>query len=550
MERPLISEPSVLDLRAYLTILKRRKWVVVTATALALGIALFLSVRQTPIYQAETDVLVEPIDLTPATPVGLSNPNMDTEERLAKSTLVAEIAATKLPASGTLASLRGHVSVSIAMNTSVLQFKYVDASPQRAQIESQAFASAYIDFRKGTALSQLQAASQGLQEQIRSLDQQYQRLSDQIARTPQDQRLGLQAQANALVLQLSTLHSRLGDLVQPDSLEVGRVVAPAQLPTSPVSPSYPKNIGVAIVIGLVLGLVVALIRERLDDDLRSPDDLESSARAPVLGLIPKIAAWRDPSQDLLVSVTDPLSPAAESYRALRARTLAAMSVIGAKTLLVTSSHPGEGKSSTSANLGVAVARGGKKVLLVSADRRRPRLHAYFEAPVGPGLTEVLTGELSLSEVVVNPGVDNLRLLPSGLADPEGDQLGDSDSIGRLLNELGHLADVVIVDATPLLGLADALSLVPMVDAVLMVADGKHSTRSEIRHARQQFDQLGARMLGTVLNNVKRADSGVYGYYGYGYGYGQGKGNGSKRRRGAEMTEPGWVTSQVKQSSHP
>src|SRR2546423_568602 len=126
MERPLISEPSVLDLRAYLTILKRRKWVVVTVTALVMAVALFLSVRQTPIYQAETDVLVEPVDLTPATPVGAIAPNMDTEQRLAKSSGVTQSAATTLKVTGGLASLQSHVSIGAVTNTDVLQFKYSD----------------------------------------------------------------------------------------------------------------------------------------------------------------------------------------------------------------------------------------------------------------------------------------------------------------------------------------------------------------------------------------------------------------------------------------
>jgi capsular exopolysaccharide synthesis family protein len=550
MDASIESESPVIDLRAYLTLLRRRKWSVAVVAVLVTAMALILSARQTPIYRAETQVLVQPIDLTPATPIGLVNPNMDTEQRLARSTGVAQLAATTLGATGPPASLLRHLSVTAAMNTTVLQFKYSDPNPRRAQSGSQAFASAYVDSRKQGALSQLQALSQPLEQRLQDLRQQLAQITAQIKGTPVEDvagRQALQTQANALVVQISAVQLRLSDLATPAALDVGHIVAPAQLPTSPSSPSYPKNIGLGIVLGVVLGLFVALIRERLDDHLRGPGDLQASGGVPVLGVVPQVRNWRRGSEPVLVSVTDPRSPSAEAYRTLRARVLLAMSVIGGKTLLVTSCHPGEGKTSTVANLGMTIARGGKKVIVVSADRRKPRVHAFFKGPAGPGLTEVLEGELSLVDVVVSTGLDNLRLLPSGHPSAPQDQIADAEGIARILQDLRHVADVVIVDATPLFGLADALALAPRVDTVLLVADAQRSTRQNIRQAREVLDQIGVSLLGTVLNNVRRIDAGGYGAYGYGYGYGYGGGDGSRRtrRREAEVVP---VADHVRQSS--
>ncbi|MGH9895228.1 MAG: CpsD/CapB family tyrosine-protein kinase, partial [bacterium] len=211
------------------------------------------------------------------------------------------------------------------------------------------------------------------------------------------------------------------------------------------------------------------------------------------------------------------STAGEAYRVLRTNLLAAAAREEVKTILVTSPSHREGKTTTSANLGIALAQAGKRVILVSADLRRPRLHEFFRLPRGPGLSEVLRGKEALGRAVrtfdasVSPHVQNLRVLPSGAAVDNPAELLASGAMTSVLEALETEADLVVLDVPPLLPVTDAVALAPLVDAVLLVVGPKSTTSISLASSRKQIDNVGARFLGVVLNDLGRGMVQAYGY---------------------------------------
>jgi capsular exopolysaccharide synthesis family protein len=183
---------------------------------------------------------------------------------------------------------------------------------------------------------------------------------------------------------------------------------------------------------------------------------------------------------------------------------------GSEVVLITSPEAGEGKTTTAANLGVALAQAGKRVLLLSADLRRPRLQTYFDLSGNLGLTNVLAGEERLASAVVRPfGMNNLSLLPSGPVPGNPAELLGSQSMRSLMLEIRNEAEVILVDAPPVLAVADSLTLAQFADAVLLVADAEKTQRSAVHQTRQHLNRIRARVMGAVLNNFNPATARSY-----------------------------------------
>ncbi|HEX2234783.1 MAG TPA: polysaccharide biosynthesis tyrosine autokinase [Actinomycetota bacterium] len=503
-ELNMTEEPQGLQLREYLSILRLRKWWIALAIVLVVGSALAFSFRQQPVYISEAQVYVNPVPL--ANDQGVTEPflNLETESRLAASPAVAQRARELLgDESLSLAELLANLTVSAEPDTEILIFEYSHRTPRTAATRAQEFARAYLD-------SRAQGVARNLQAQRELIDRQIEVLDDQLAATADpEQRQQIQAERFLLVQQQSTL-------VAPNSVAVGYVFQPAEIPNQPASPDHVKTAVLAFLAALPLGAGLALLRERFDDRLRGRADLETHAGAAVLAVVPRVAAWRDESDSPVVTLQEPKSAAAEAYKTLRTSVLFAAAQRGMETLLVTSSNAMEGKSSTTANLGVALAQSGKRVILVSADLRKPRLHRFFRAQNGMGLTNVLAGERNALEVLSWVGVENLRLLPSGPVPGNPAELLGSEAMESLLRELREASDFVLIDAAPVLPVADAMTLTPFVDAILFVADARRTTRGAIAQARQQLDQVNARVIGTVLNNFdpSRSPGSAHQHYGY------------------------------------
>jgi polysaccharide biosynthesis transport protein len=506
------------ELGEALGVLWLRKWSILAITLLIVGVGLLVSSRQTPIYESKAKVLVTPVDITGSDTVPPDEPNLATESELVNSVAVAEIVAKNLNIAVPPSDLLNNLSVDQPTDTEILEVAYRDPSPQEAQRMAKGFAEAYLQYRKETFREEILRSAQATDTQINVLNQALQRTNQQLQGLSESDPNRGELETHAEFLRTQIVQLQLEQVVLPDKVTGGQIIEPAGLPSSPVSPNHIVNAGFALVAGLAVGIGIAFLKDRLSEKLRSSEEAEAYLEAPVLGVIPQVPAWRRRKQPFLVTAVQWRSPAAEAYRVLRTNVMSAASSLDVKSIAVTSAHAGEGKSATVANLGVVLARAGKRVTLVSADLRRPRLHEFFEREGQRGLVDVLAGRSTLADAlqgVTLPtrGYDTapagLRLLPSGRVPEDPTELITSEAIGRVLRALEDVSDFVLIDLPPVLPVTDALVVADVTKNVLIVIGPKSNTRPTIAATRQQLDRIGARIIGGVLNGPESAMAQTY-----------------------------------------
>ena len=497
---PTISKPgSPRGLRERLGFLTRRRGVIALCAALATAGVTGVSYLQTPVYEATAEVLLEPrradllLQQEAGTPV---DPDRATRTEI-KVVTSERVKAAVRDALGDAPP----VTAEAAGNTDVIQIRARDSDPAQAADTANAYASSYIEVRKAEAIDEILAAVERIQAKLNDL----QRQIDQAAPASRD----------VLARQQEAFKNRL-DLLQVEAeVQTGdaEVVNPAEVPEGKVSPRPLRNGLFALLAGLLLGLVVAAVAEALDDSLKTKEDVERLLPGlPVLGMIPPVLTWRDDQEALVVSLTEPHSPAAESYRTLRTAIQFLSPGARLRALQIVSAAAGEGKSTTAANLAVACASAGQRVVLVCTDLRRPRLHDFFGLSGDIGFTSVVLGKAPLSEALQEvPGQPRLYVLASGPLPPNPSELLSSRRTTEVLASLQADVDLVILDSAPILPVTDGLVLSGTVDGTLLVAAASSTTRKEVSRAVELLAQVDARVVGVVLNGVSGAD-----LYGDGY----------------------------------
>jgi capsular exopolysaccharide synthesis family protein len=282
------------------------------------------------------------------------------------------------------------------------------------------------------------------------------------------------------------------------------VTEPTRLSDGPESPRKPLYLAFGVLFGLAIGVAGAVLRDVLDRRIRSDADASVTASAPVLG---RIAEYRKTRP--LVTVDDPLSAAAEGYRGLRASLRALGAEHEIRSFVVSSAVPSEGKTDVVANLGVALAEAGERVVVVDANLRSPRLGERLEVESSIGLTDLLQSkwpvELALREHATAP----LEVLASGSPRPNPSELLDSDAFDEVLQALTDSFDFVIVDTPALLSVADAAAVARRVSAAMLVARAGSTSSDELQAARKSLRAVDARALGVVLNRVRERDGRRY-----------------------------------------
>jgi capsular exopolysaccharide synthesis family protein len=505
-------------------VLRRRRGLILGIAGAALILAALYSFLRTPVYSSKAEVLVRPITSgrfgDAARPGDLLS--LETEREVVLSSTVADLAVVKLvppdkvgAVEGLAESLLENVSVEIPPDSQVLEIFFSDTDPVRAQQGAQAFAESYLDFKSKHALDASLARSQSIQQQIAELENQVREENKKIAASAPGSAEQRDAQLlrDVLTGQIGLLRNELVSVSTLDN-DPGEVISAARRPRSPSSPRHVVNLGLGLFLGLISGVAFAFFRERVDDSLRGRLDLERAAGAPVLAVVPKVP-WKDPEVATLATMEDPGGAVAEAYRRLRTSIMMMARQQTLKSLIVVSPLEKEGKSTTAANLCVVLAQAGKRVLLVSADLRRPRVHEFFGLPNEPGLTDLLSGVVPPTNAFQKSGVDNLWVLPSGHISPQAVEPLGSEKFRRLLEGL-NTVDFVVMDCPPVLAVADSLALAPHVDGVLLVADAGKSTRGAVIQARDQLEQAGGELLGAVLTNLDPSKTVYYYYQGSGY----------------------------------
>lgn len=319
-----------------------------------------------------------------------------------------------------------------------------------------------------------------------------------------------QATSDSLVDSVDRLESPSEGGTSPVKLSV---LTPATAPTEPSSPNTLVNLIFGLLLGLGAGIGAALLKKTLDTRVRGESDLRRISDAPLLG---GIAFDSDATKKPLLTQVAGQSPRAESFRQIRTNLQFAHVSHKSKAVLITSSLPGEGKSTTATNLALALAQGGQSVVLVDADLRRPRIDQYLGLERNAGLTTALVGRASLEDLLQPWGEDDLHVLTAGQLPPNPSELLGSDAMKRLIDQLERKFDAVIIDAPPLLPVTDAAVLAHQVGGVVLVIGSSKVKVPDLQKAIGSLEMVDADVLGVVMNLLptKGPDAYSYSYYSY------------------------------------
>lgn len=284
------------------------------------------------------------------------------------------------------------------------------------------------------------------------------------------------------------------------------VLTPATAPTSPSSPHPAVNIAAGLVLGGFVGFALIALRASLDTRLRDREDVSETISSPLLA---QMSFDRSAAEHPLVVHDDPHAPRAEAFRRLRTNLQFLEMGKQGRSFVVTSSLPGEGKSTTASNLAITIAESGARVVLIDGDLRRPRVDKALGIEGAVGLTDVLVGQAELSDVLQPWGFGGLAILPAGNIPPNPTELLGSQAMALVLDELAGAFDYVIIDAPPLLPVTDATILAKVTSGALLVVAMGRTTRKQLETARASLDAANAACLGVVINKARQTGSDRY-----------------------------------------
>ncbi len=275
-------------------------------------------------------------------------------------------------------------------------------------------------------------------------------------------------------------------------------------PSAPYSPRVPLNMTIGVLVGLLLGVGLAFFIEYLDTSVKTMEDVETMLGVPVLAIVPKnIKLLHKQPNDV---------PDAEAYRILRTNIEFNRKSADANTISLVSGGPGEGKSTTLSNLAFTCAQGGYSVLIVDADLRRPTQHKIFEVNNSIGLTNYLTTNIALEDVVLPTSVENLSIMPSGILPADAVGILNSQRMSDMIAELKTRYDIIFFDSPPILGVSDGAVLASEVDQSIIIVQHRRFPRAMLQRVKQAISNVGGTVLGVVLNNVDLRHDPNYAYY--------------------------------------
>lgn len=441
--------------------LLRARWITVFVVLVAAVLAsVVVTLLTTPLYQASTRLFVSTTSASSLSETyqgnRFSQERVKSYSELLMGETLAQRTINKLGLDMSAATLKGKVSASAKLDTVLINVSVLDESPIRARDIANTLADEFVVM-------------------VRELE------------TPQD---GATPDARVVVEQR------------------------ASIPGSPVVPNTVRNIGIGIVAGIVLGIGLALVRDLLDNTVKDRDALEGLAGAGTVGSIPLDKERR---RQPAISFDQDNSAIAESFRKLRTNLQFLAVDDPPRVIVITSSVPGEGKSTTAINVALALAEAEFNVALIDGDMRRPSLHKYLDL-VGPvGFSTVLSGQAPLDEVLQKTRFPGLTVLTSGAVPPNPSELLGSMAARNLLSEMREKFDYVIVDSSPLLAVTDSAILAASADGVLVIARFGHTKKDQFAHAVGNLKDVGARVLGAVFTMTptrgNSAYSYLYSYYG-------------------------------------
>jgi|GEM_PF-373277 len=515
------------ELKGYLGVLWRYKWIIVVCTVVAASVALALSFLMTPIYAATSTVRVSVasggvVDWgANALAARLVNTYVEiaTGDRL-REQVMNELGLEREPG----------VEVEPVPETELLRITATDPDPAAAQAVANLLARMMIEnsleFYGGDAPTarelleiQLEEAQTNLDNAVAAYDtalrsSRVETVDVQGTPVPEGYLDYLQAQVTLRQQIYADVLERYENARYNESLRANAItiVEEAYLPTSPASPKKALNLLFGLVGGLGVGAVLAFLLETLDTSIRNTEEVQTTVPLPLLGQIPEAPhglPFRPAPSPLFPESGYPFL--ADVYHRLRAHLMMSGAIPpGSASVLITSPEPGTGKSTVTANLGLALAQSGSRVILVDMDLRRPSLHRIFNLSKEPGLSDVLRGETTLNEVLQEGSHKNLRILTAGRVTDDLTGLLTPTQTGAFIESLLEDCDYVLLDAPAVLATADATLLAGQADTILVLAAQRRTDRTNLRQSLQHLHQIGAKVAGVIVNRVPR--SRLYAYY--------------------------------------
>jgi Mrp family chromosome partitioning ATPase len=504
-----------------LAALRRRKWIVLFSAALLSTAAAYLTVRQTVEYRATAEVYITNQAQVPFGGVDTrgvyGNEPIETQANLARVPEVARIALRRASVSDrTRWQLLSQSQVTPRGTTGILEFSVVDRVPRLARRLATAYAEAFAEYRGRLDTRSLVRARREVAARLDELRLEGRQESDLYASLEETEQ-GLET-FQALQTERANVIRRADSVVD-------------------TRPSPIRNAVIGLVLGLTLGLGLALLLETLDTRVRSAAEVSQRLGMPLLARIPTPRRKQQKPGHLIVT-EDPSGPHAEAFRMLRTNLEFVTLEDHVRTILVTSALQGEGKSTTAANLAVASARSGRRVLLVDLDLRKPSVATFFGLEGRPGLTNVVLGDVTATDALVAVDLDGpkgtssgdsnghvsswredglLLVLPSGPLPPDPGEFIGSRRLSDTLVQLRRKADLVLIDSPPLLRVGDAMRLSSFADGVILLTHLGFIRRGTLAEARRLLETTPARKLGFVVTGSQREDKLNYGaVYGAGY----------------------------------
>jgi len=317
-----------------------------------------------------------------------------------------------------------------------------------------------------------------------------------------------------------TIQEKYNEALMTEQSQFGyvEIIDRATVPDKPSSPKVFLILALGLVMGGFVGVVIVFVKERLDLKIQSPEDLKREGLT-LRGTIMQMKNGLKPSKDNpLLGLSQPFSPIAEAFKHLRTNLQFVVDGKAPRTVLITSSSPGEGKTTILANLAIAFGQLGKKVLTVDADLRKPNLFSYFDCKIEPGLTDFLMGRLRLEEIIQSTRVENVYFVGSGERTKNTSELMSSDQMKKFIADVQNRFDIILLDSPPVLAGTEPTILSLLADQVLLVVSAGQTRHSELMRAIEELSEPQGKIPGIVLNkfNLYRAYGIPYGRYGYGY----------------------------------
>jgi capsular exopolysaccharide synthesis family protein len=487
------------QLSQYLQVVVRRKWTILITTVVAVIVVALLSIQAAPVYQATLRLRVVPFG-------GTTRPDYsmltyfdrlaNTYSDILQSNLVTEKAKTQLG----LEELP-EFQISLVNNTELMRLDVQAETPELAQQVANTLGTLLMEQNQvGTSdftgelsnrLAEMQAEINTLNDELATLQNQVPRNNLRIAEVQRNIR-SMEQNYNLTQAQLN--QAMINQLAYASSLSI---LEPAPLPELPSNPSLLRNVIVGLGIGLLGGITLAFVMESVNPRLNSYRQIEAIVGAPVIGKIPNIKRQHRNN----VFIGDPA--ASEAFRRLRTNLFAEQGNSPLSLLLVTSALPKEGKSTVSANLALAIAHSGRRILLVDGDILRPTIHKRFNLGNSVGLSDVLRGSVEFKSAVQKVPGTELDVLSAGPFIPNSSELLSSEAIDKLLEVLLLHYEIVIIDGPATLAVTDSTVVAPHMNGVLWVVDQKRVDQRTVANALDHLKSVNAPVIGAVANRVAR-----------------------------------------------